>query len=70
MLIGVVKSFNEVRGFGFINPDGGGNDIFVHINDVRASGYATLKPGQRISFELVPDKPGRPPKAADLRLLN
>jgi cold shock protein len=70
MPVGVVKSFNEARGFGFIIPDDGGNDIFVHIIDVRASGYTTLTPGQRISFELAPDKPGRPPKAAGLRLFN
>jgi len=70
MPLGVVKSFNDTRGFGFIIPNGGGNDIFVHINDVRSSGYTTLRPGQRISFELVPDKPGRPPKAAKLQLFN
>jgi cold shock protein len=68
MPLSVVKSFNDTRGFGFIIPEGGGNDIFVHIGDVRSSGYATLKPGQHISFELVPDKPGRPPKATELRL--
>jgi cold shock protein len=70
MPLGVVKSFNDTRGFGFIIPADGGNDIFVHINDVRFSGYTTLRPGQHISFELVPDKPGRPPKAADLRIFN
>jgi cold shock protein len=70
MPIGVVKSFNVERGFGFIIPDGGGKDVFVHVADVRAAGYDTLTPGQRISFELTPDKTGKPPKAAGLRLFN
>jgi CspA family cold shock protein len=70
MLIGVVKSFNAERGFGFIIPDDGGKDVFVQVTDVRAAGYDTLKPGQRISFELAPNKPGKPPRAVGLRLFN
>jgi cold shock protein len=63
MLIGVVKSFNAERGFGFIIPDDGGKDVFVHVADVREAGYDTLKPG------LAPDKPGKPPRAVGLHLL-
>jgi cold shock protein len=70
MPTGVVKSFNVERGFGFIILDDGGKNVFVHAADVRAAGYDTLTPGQRISFELAPDKSGKPPKAAGLRLFN
>jgi cold shock protein len=70
MPTGVVKSFNVERGFGFIIPDDGGMDIFVHITAVRAAGCDTLRPGQRISFALAPDKTGKPPRATELRLFN
>jgi CspA family cold shock protein len=66
----VVKSLNVERGFGFIIPDGGGNDVFVHITAAPTAGYDTLTPGQRISFELASDKTGKPPIATELRLFN
>jgi cold shock protein len=64
---GTVKFFNAGKGFGFITADEGGKDVFVPSASVTASGLATLKPGQRISFEEVPDAKG--PKAANLTLL-
>jgi cold shock protein len=65
---GVVKFFNQAKGFGFIVPDGGGADIFVHISAVQRSGLETLPDGAPISFETEPDKRGKGPKAIDLQL--
>jgi cold shock protein len=59
---GVVKFFNGERGYGFIKPDDGGRDVFVHITAVEQAG---LK-GQRISFDVEPDKKGKGPKAVNL----
>ena len=56
---GTVKFFNETKGFGFITPDGGGNDAFVHISAVEAAGMRTLASDQRVSYELEPDRRGR-----------
>lgn len=53
---GTVKWFNPTKGFGFILPDDGGFDAFVHITAVKRAGLPELKEGQRVSFELVPDK--------------
>lgn len=53
---GTVKWFNTQKGFGFIQPDDGGKDIFVHISAVERAGLKGLKDGQKISFELVTDK--------------
>lgn len=64
---GTVKFFNAGKGFGFITADEGEKDVFVPSASVTASGLATLKPGQRVSFEEVPDAKG--PKAANLVLL-
>ncbi|MBY3151382.1 cold-shock protein [Rhizobium laguerreae] len=52
MLVGVVKFFNEEKGFGFIKPETGGGDVFVHVSQLRQSGIAILLEGQRVSFEL------------------
>lgn len=65
--IGTVKFFNEQKGFGFIKPDGGGNDIFVHITALQQSGLDNLIEGARISFETEPDKRGKGPKAVNLQ---
>ena len=51
MPIGTVKWFNATKGYGFIQPEGGGPDVFVHISAVERAGMAGLKDGQRISFE-------------------
>ena len=53
---GTVKWFNEQKGYGFIQPDNGQNDIFVHIAAVERAGLRTLKEGQKVSFEVVTDK--------------
>ncbi|MBY0533214.1 MAG: cold-shock protein [Xanthobacteraceae bacterium] len=56
MSTGTVKWFNTQKGFGFIQPDDGGKDVFVHISAVQRSGLQTLNEGQKISFEVVQDK--------------
>lgn len=56
MTIGTVKFFNETKGYGFIAPDEGGEDVFVHISAVERAGMRTLVEGQKISFEAVLDK--------------
>ncbi|MCA8906900.1 MAG: cold-shock protein [Rhodospirillaceae bacterium] len=56
MTTGTVKWFNAQKGFGFIAPDDGGNDAFVHISAVERAGLAGLHDGQKISFELVRDR--------------
>ena len=53
---GTVKWFNEQKGYGFIQPDNGQKDIFVHISAVERAGLRTLKEGQKVSFEVVTDK--------------
>jgi len=65
---GVVKFFNTEKGYGFIKPDDGGNDIFVHITAVEQAGLRSLSEGQKISFEIEPDKKGKGPKAVNLKL--
>lgn len=55
---GTVKWFNTKKGFGFIVPDEGGNDVFVHISAVEKSGLQGLNEGQKIEFELAPDRAG------------
>ncbi|MGH8110349.1 MAG: cold-shock protein [Rhodanobacteraceae bacterium] len=53
MAVGTVKWFNDAKGFGFITPDGGGADVFVHFSAIRAQGFRSLKEGQRVKFEVV-----------------
>lgn len=53
MAFGVVKWFNDAKGFGFIQPDGGGDDIFAHFSAVQMDGFRTLKQGSRVAFEVV-----------------
>ena len=56
---GTVKFFNEMKGYGFITPDGGGQDAFVHISAVEAAGMRSLANEQRVEYDLAPDKRGR-----------
>jgi len=65
-MTGTVKFFNAERGYGFIKPDDGGRDVFVHITAVERAGLKSLIEGQRISFDVEPDKKGKGPKAVDL----
>jgi CspA family cold shock protein len=53
---GTVKWFNNQKGFGFIQPDDGGKDVFVHISAVERSGLSTLNEGQKVSFEVVANR--------------
>jgi cold shock protein len=66
---GTVKFFKTDKGYGFIKPDDGQADIFVHITAVERAGLKSLSQGQRISFEVEPDKKGKGPKAVELTLL-
>lgn len=59
MSIGTVKWFNAVKGYGFIEPEEGGKDVFVHISAVERAGLGTLKEGQRVSYELARDNKGK-----------
>jgi len=63
---GTVKFFNSTKGFGFITPDNGAKDVFVHISAVERSGMATLSDGQKVSFETEEDRMGKGPKAVNL----
>ena len=56
MSTGTVKWFNAQKGFGFIQPEAGGNDVFVHISAVERSGMTSLSEGQKVSFEIVADR--------------
>jgi cold shock protein len=67
MAVGKVKWFNATKGYGFIQPDGGGNDVFVHITAVQQAGYTSLAEGIRISSEVIPDRKGKM-TAQNLRL--
>lgn len=68
MAIGVVKWFNPTKGFGFIQPEQGGNDVFIHISALKRAGIATLDEGQRVSYELATDR-GRT-SAVDIKVVD
>ncbi len=67
MATGTVKWFNATKGFGFIQPDDGGRDVFVRISAVERAGLRELREGQKISYELVPDKRSGKTSADNLR---
>jgi CspA family cold shock protein len=67
MAIGTVKFFNTSKGFGFIAPEGGGKDVFVHASAVEAAGMRSLSEGQKVSFDTQPDARGS--KAVNLKAL-
>ena len=66
---GTVKFFNQAKGYGFVAPEGGGKDVFVHITAVQRSGIPELTEGTRVSFEVQNDARGRGPQAVELQLL-
>lgn len=66
MPTGTVKWFNSQKGFGFIEPDDGSKDVFVHISAVEQAGLTGLSEGQKVSFELEQEQRG--PKAVDIRV--
>ena len=65
MATGTVKFFNSTKGFGFISPEGGNKDVFVHASAVEAAGLRTLSEGQKVSFDVQPDPKGS--KAVNLK---
>ena len=65
MTTGTVKFFNVTRGFGFISPDDGSKDVFVHISAVEQAGMSQLTEGQKVNFEVQPDARG--PKAVNIQ---
>ena len=56
---GTVKWFNDAKGFGFITPDGGGEDLFAHFSSIQMNGFKTLKEGQRVNFEIAQGPKGQ-----------
>jgi CspA family cold shock protein len=67
MTTGTVKWFNATKGFGFIQPDDGGSDVFVHISAVERAGLGSLNEGQKLTFELERDKKSGKMSAAQLQ---
>jgi CspA family cold shock protein len=67
MAQGTVKWFNPDKGYGFIQPDDGGKDVFVHIKQVESAGMRTLNEGQKVSFDVVPNPKNGKSSAENLR---
>jgi len=67
--IGTIKFFNTSRGFGFIAPEGGGKDVFVHASALERSGIPIPNEGDKVSFEVEEDRRGRGPQAVNLQLV-
>ena len=70
MAVGTVKWFNPQKGFGFIAPDGGANDVFVHISAVERAGLGDLREGQKVSFDLVSDRKSGKMSADNLKAVD
>ena len=67
METGIVKFFNNQKGYGFISPDKGGNDIFVHISALERAGLSTLSEGQKVTYEIGQDKRSGKPAVTTIR---
>lgn len=67
MVTGTVKRFNESKGFGFITPDNGGDDLFAHFSAIQARGFKTLKENQKVSFDVTTGPKGK--QATNIRPL-
>lgn len=67
MAAGIVKWFNDAKGFGFITPDEGGKDLFAHFSEIKAGGFKSLKEGERVEFVVKQGAKG--PQAGDIRLM-
>lgn len=65
MATGIVKWFNDSKGFGFITPDGGGKDLFAHFSAIQGGGFKTLKENQRVTFDVVSGPKGE--QASNIR---
>jgi len=65
---GIVKWFNEGKGFGFIAPDGGGKDLFAHFKEIQGTGFKTLQENQRVEFEVTQGQKG--PQAYNIRVVD
>ncbi|AXY42087.1 cold-shock protein [Halomonas alkalicola] len=66
MATGTVKWFNDTKGYGFISPDDGGDDLFAHFSEIQAEGFKTLQDGQKVTFEVTQGKKGL--QASNIRL--
>ncbi|SHF42097.1 MULTISPECIES: cold-shock protein [Halomonadaceae] len=68
MATGTVKWFNDTKGYGFISPDDGGDDLFAHFSEIQADGFKTLQDGQKVSFDVTQGKKGL--QAANIKVVN
>ncbi|WP_299259160.1 cold-shock protein [uncultured Kushneria sp.] len=68
MATGTVKWFNDTKGYGFISPDDGGDDLFAHFSEVQAEGFKSLQDGQKVSFEVTQGKKGL--QAANIKAID
>ncbi|APX93827.1 MULTISPECIES: cold-shock protein [Halomonadaceae] len=68
MATGTVKWFNDTKGYGFISPDDGGDDLFAHFSEIQAEGFKTLQDGQKVTFEVTQGKKGL--QAANIKVAN